>query len=93
MIGNVEHLRQSFLIFGVAYQVQGEPTDARLVRVHDDLVIAHYSKAWDPREVIADATHDARVFTGRVQPAATPLLALVTALLLTVVVTPMRRVG
>lgn len=81
------NLRQSFLIFGVAYQMQGEPTDARLVRLHDDLVIAHYSKSWDPREVIAEATHDARVFTGRVQSAPSPLATLLTSVLLTVAMT------
>lgn len=80
-MNNVDRLRQSFLIFGVAYGLQGEPTDARLVRLHDGLTIAHFGKSWDPREVIAEATHDARVFTGRVK-VGSPLMALLAAALL-----------
>jgi len=79
--------RRPFLIFGKTYQVVGEPCAARLIRVDDGLTIAYYGKSWSPREVIAEATHDARVFTGRVQPAASPLTALLTALVLTVAVT------
>lgn len=78
------NLRQSFLIFGIPYQVVGEPCEARLIRLPEGISVHYYGKAWTPREVIADATHDARVLTGRVR---SPLTTLVTALLLMVAVT------
>lgn len=79
-------LRQSFLIFGLEYRVIGEPCDTRLIRLPEGVAVARYGKAWDPREVIADATHDARVLTGRVR-VGSPLTSLLTVLVLTVAIT------